>query len=143
MLIPPLKEIMTKDVITVKIDTPIYEAMELLAKHDISGLPVIEDDMTLIGILSEKDVINLLGAEEGEEEKTVDDFMTQPALYFDVEEGFLEVCDFLKKNVFRRVPITSSGKLVGIISIRDVIEFILRLRGKVPVSAYSSRKRRS
>jgi CBS domain-containing protein len=136
MLIPTPREIMTKDVITVKKTTPIYEAMELLASHDISGLPVVGDDMTLIGILSEKDVIRLLNTDEGETEKTVNDFMTQPALFFDVEESLLDICDFLKKNIFRRVPITCEGKLVGIISIRDVIEFILRLKGRVPVSAY-------
>jgi len=140
MLIPELKDIMTTDVISVKRTTPIYEALELMARHDISGLPVVGDDNSLIGILSEKDVICLLDTSEEEEEKTVNNFMTQPALYFDEDESLLDVCDFLKKNVFRRVPITSNAKLVGIISIRDVIEFILRLRGKVPLSAYASRK---
>ena len=122
------KDIMTKDVITVKTDTPIYEAMELVAKYDISGLPVVDDDMTLVGVLSEKDVINLLYVSEKREEKTVRDFMTQPALYFEQDESLLDVCDFLRKNVFRRVPITSKGKVVGVISIRDVIAYILQLR---------------
>jgi CBS domain-containing protein len=140
MLIPTPKDIMTRDVITVKTNTLIYEALELIAKHDVSGLPVVEDDMTLIGILSEKDVITLLSTPEDDEEKTVSDFMTQPALYFDEDENLMDICDFLKKNVFRRVPITSKGKLVGVISIRDVIEFILRLRGKIPVSAYAPKK---
>jgi CBS domain-containing protein len=140
MLIPTPQDIMTKNIITVGRHTSIYEAMELLANHDISGLPVVEDDMTLIGILSEKDVIRLLGTEEGEQERTVSEFMTQPALFFEEDENLLDICDFLKKNVFRRVPITSNGKLVGIISIRDVIEFILRLRGKVPLSAYQPKR---
>jgi CBS domain-containing protein len=131
---------MTKDVVTVKKTTPIFDALELIAEHDISGVPVVDDDMTLIGVLSEKDVITLLDTPEDDEEKTVNDYMTQPALYFDEEEELLDICDFLKKNVFRRVPITSKGKLVGIISIRDVIEFILRLRGKVPASAYAPKK---
>lgn len=122
------KDIMTKDVITVKTDTPIYEAMELVAKYDISGLPVVDDDMTLVGVLSEKDVINLLYVSEKREEKTVRDFMTQPALYFEEDESLLDVCDFLRKNVFRRVPITSKGKVVGVISIRDVIAYILQLK---------------
>ena len=122
------KDIMTKDVITVKTDTPIYEAMELVAKYDISGLPVVNDDMTLVGVLSEKDVINLLYVSEQREEKTVRDFMTQPALYFEEDESLLDVCDFLRKNVFRRVPITSKGKVVGVISIRDVIAYILQLK---------------
>jgi CBS domain-containing protein len=123
-----VKDIMIRDVIAVKTDTPIFEAMELVAKYDISGLPVVDDDMNLIGVLSEKDMINLLYDFEDQQEKTVNDFMTQPALFFDENESLLDVCDFLKKNVFRRVPITSKGKVVGIISIRDVIEFILQLK---------------
>ncbi len=124
------KDIMTKDVITVKKDVPIYNALELIAKHNISGLPVVEDDMTLVGIVSEKDILSLFYDGEDERVKTVDDYMTQPPLFFDEEESLLDVCDFLRKNVFRRVPITSKGKLVGIISIRDVIEYILQLRGE-------------
>jgi len=136
MLIPTAKDIMTKNVVTVTADTPIFEALELMAKHTISGLPVVAADMILIAILSEKDVMCLLHIEEDEHEKTVNDFMTQPAVYFDADESLIDICDFFKKNLFRRVPITSEGKLVGIISIRDVIELILRLRGRVPVSAY-------
>ena len=122
------KDVMTKNVITVRTDTPIYEALDLMAKHSISGIPVVKDDMALVAILSEKDVIRLLDVAENKEEKTVDDFMTQPPLFFDENETLMDVCDFLKKNLFRRVPITSKGKLVGIISIRDIIEYILQQR---------------
>jgi len=124
------KDLMTKRVISVKASTPIYEALKLIATYGISGLPVVEDDMTLVGIVSEKDVLSLFYNydDDDDDEITVDDFMTQPPLYFDEEESLLDICDFLRKNVFRRVPITSKGKLVGIISIRDVIEYILKLR---------------
>jgi CBS domain-containing protein len=121
------KDIMTKRVISVKTDTPIYDVLKLIASYGISGLPVVEDDMTLVGIVSEKDVLSLF-YDDDDNEITVSDFMTQPPLYFDEDESLLDICDFLKKNVFRRVPITSKGKLAGIISIRDVIEYILQLR---------------
>ena len=49
------KDVMTKDVISVKKTQPIYEAVEILTKHNVSGVPVVDDDMNLIGILSEKD----------------------------------------------------------------------------------------
>jgi CBS domain-containing protein len=118
------KDIMTKRVISVKTDTPIYDALKLIASYGISGLPVVEDDLTLVGIVSEKDVLSLF-YNNNDDEITVDDFMTQPPIFFDENESILDVCDFLRKNIFRRVPITSDGKLVGIISIRDVIEYIL------------------
>jgi CBS domain-containing protein len=122
------KDIMTKDLITVREDTSIYEAIEIFVKHGISGMPVVESDMTLVGILSEKDAIKLIHETQEGENRTVSDFMTQPPIGFDLDEGLLDVCDFLMKNIFRRVPITSKGKLVGVISIRDALQFILELR---------------
>jgi CBS domain-containing protein len=122
------KDIMTEDVVSVKKDTPIYKALELLAKHNISGIPVVRDDTVLVGVLSEKDVLSLFYAHEDDEEKTVSDFMTQPAVHFDEDESLLDVCDCLANNYFRRVPVTSQGKLVGIISRKDVIDYILQLR---------------
>jgi len=46
-----VKDIMTKNVIYVTKDTPVIEAIRLMAKNDITGVPVVEDDMTPIGIL--------------------------------------------------------------------------------------------
>ena len=122
------KDVMTKNPITVRESTPIYEAVELAVKHGISGMPVVEDDMSLVGILSEKDLIQIIHEMEDAENKTVSDFMTRPSIGFELDESLLDVCDFLKKNIFRRVPITSEGKLVGVISIRDTLEYILELR---------------
>ena len=47
------KDIMTENTISVREDTPIYEAVELIVKYGISGTPVVKDDMTLVGIVSE------------------------------------------------------------------------------------------
>lgn len=123
------EDVMTKGAISVKEDTPIYEALELFVKYDISGMPVVEEDMTLIGVLSEKDVIALFYEEGSAKDKKVSDYMTQPPIYFEEEDSLRDVCDFLVKNIFRRVPITSDNKLVGIISIRDMLEVILKKRG--------------
>jgi CBS domain-containing protein len=122
------KDIMTGNAISVKEDTPIFEAVALMAEHDISGMPVVENDMTLVGVLSEKDVLTLFYNNADDEKKTVGDFMTQPPIYFDAEDSLKDVCDFLVKNIFRRVPITSRGKVVGIISVRDVLESVLKRR---------------
>ena len=122
------KDIMSRDVISVKKNTSVLEAIDILVKNNVSGLPVVEDDMTLVGILSEKDAIMLFYSGKDKELKTVSDFMTRPAVFFEENENLLDVCDFLAKNIFRRVPITSKGKLIGIISIRDVLDSILRQR---------------
>ena len=122
------KDMMTKNVISVKKDIHIYEALEILADHNISGIPVVREDMITVGVLSEKDMIRLVHHPEELDDKTVDDFMTQPAVHFDEEESFDDICDCLEEHYFRRVPITSEGRLVGLISRSDVIKYILKLR---------------
>jgi len=120
------KDIMTKQVITVRKDTPIGKALELLAKNNITGIPVVEDDMVLVGIVTEKDVLRLFHANENQKNETVNGFMTQPVVHFDENEDLPDVCDCLMNYFFRRVPVTSNGKVVGIISRADMIEHILR-----------------
>ncbi len=120
------KDIMTKEVITVRKDTPIFEALELLAKNNITGVPVVEDDMTLVGIISEKDLLRLFDAHEDQKNETVNSFMTQPAVHFDENEALPDVCDCLMNYFLRRVPVTSNGKVVGIISRADMIKYIIR-----------------
>jgi len=124
-----VKDVMTKDVVSVKKDTPIYDAMEIMRKEDITGMPVIEDDMTLVGVITEKDVIRLFYANEEEKNETVGFFMTRPAVSYRENENLRSVCDFMMINYFRRVPVVSKqGKLVGIISRPDIIDFILEQR---------------
>ena len=122
------KDIMSKNVVSVKTDTPIFEAVKILVEQNISGLPVVEENMTLAGILSEKDVVDLFYESEKAEKETVNDYMTDPAVYFDDNNALVNICNFLIKNIFRRVPITSDDKLVGIISIKDVLCSVLQLR---------------
>jgi CBS domain-containing protein len=122
------KDVMNTDVISVRKNDPILDAVQLLVEKNISGLPVVEDDMTLTGILSEKDVVDLFYDHEQAEEKTVADYMTQPAVCFEDNHALLNVCNFLEKNIFRRVPVTSDGKLIGIISIQDILNAVLQKR---------------
>ena len=122
------KDVMSTNVISVKKDVPIFEAVKLLVENNISGLPVVEDDMTLTGLLSEKDVVDLFYEGERAEHKTVSDYMTYPAVCFEDNNALLNVCSFLTKNIFRRVPVTSNGKLVGIISIQDILNSVVELR---------------
>ncbi|NIP28771.1 MAG: CBS domain-containing protein [Phycisphaerae bacterium] len=121
------EEIMTRNVITVKEDTPIREAMKTMLKEKVSGLPVVYDDMSVAGVLSEKDVLNLLYDKEGLKTQKVRYFMTEHTISFDIDDNLIDICDFLAKGLVRRVPITSNGKLVGIVSVADIMKYTLSL----------------
>lgn len=117
------KSVMQMDIITVNRQTPVSQVVELLLEKNITGLPVVNDDMTLAGIISEKDILGLL-LEMEEDSSIVEDYMTQDVVSFNQDEDFVVICDCLINSHFRRVPILADGKLVGIISRRDVIKYV-------------------
>ena len=120
------KDIMTQSVFYVKSNAPVHKAMEMLVEHNISGIPVVKDDISLVGIISEKDILKSYADLSDLINRPVSDFMTQPAIFFEENESMLDVCQCLASYDFRRVPVTSSGKLTGIISRRDIIKRMLK-----------------
>ena len=118
------KNIMTTDVISVKKNTSIGNAVDLLVENNVTGLPVVDDDMNLVGIISEKDMLSLLSEPESSAGK-VEDYMTKDVVSFEQDEDLIAICEYLVNNHPRRVPIVDSGRLVGIVSRRDIIKYIL------------------
>jgi len=131
------KDIMTKNVITVNRNAPIYDAITTLVEHHVTGLPVVNDEMILVGIISEKDMLKKLYDVEDRAGK-VDNFMTRSVVTFDQEDSIMEICNCFVNNMFRRVPILDHGKVVGIISRADIINYMLRLKSKDTVHAVSA-----
>ena len=126
---PEAETIMKTDLVTVTRDTPIYEAIKILVDNNITGLPVVNDDMTLAGVITEKDVMKLLYGNLNEPGK-VEDFMTEKVISFDHQDSLIDIAESFMNNHFRRVPILANGKLAGIISRKDIIAYISKLRHK-------------
>ena len=123
---------MSRNLVVVHSDDPLTDAALLLVEHKISGLPVVDDDMILVGIVTEKDVLKLLI--EVDSDKRVGDYMTTDVKSFDESSSVLDICAHLFLHNIKRVPIVMDGKLVGIVSRRDVIREILRIRGRIVFS---------
>ena len=119
------KDIMTREVVSVRRDASVEEVLELLLGNKISGIPVVEEDMTLVGIVTEKDLLALFYGPGAGNKKTVEDFMTQPAVHFHENETLDDICRCLLEVTFRRVPVTKKGKVVGIVSRPDVLKCVL------------------
>jgi CBS domain-containing protein len=120
-------EIMKTDVITVTRDEDVWEAIRIMVLNNITGLPVVNDDGTVAGVLTEKDVLKLLYSDQTRR-GTVEEFMTTNVVCFDQDDNLGDVADCLMMNGFRRVPILRKGRLVGIISRKDVIRHISNLK---------------
>jgi len=127
------KQLMNTGVITIHKDEDIYEAMRMMALNNITGLPVVDDDSTLVGVVTEKDILVLLcnhldDASMDPAIGKVGEFMTRNVVCFEPEDNLSDIVECLSTNQFRRVPILDRGKLVGIISRRDVIRYLRDLQ---------------
>lgn len=127
----PIKSIMTIGVISIKPDAPIYEALYLLARHMISGIPVVNEKEHVVGVLSEKDVLKILVDKKLHVNSTVDDYMSHDVICFSEEDSAIDVCKFFIRSHIRRVPIVKENKLVGIVSRADIIPLILEAKNKI------------
>ncbi len=124
------KDIMNENVVSVTKDTLLIEAAQIMARNDISGIPVVDDQMALEGVITERDILALFDAMQYDEKRTVNSTMTHSVISFDADDLLMEICDCLKEHKFRRVPVTENGKLVGLISRRDLMLHIIKQRAK-------------
>lgn len=131
-----IKSIMTTDVRTVSETTPIYAAIDLLTKYKVSGMPVINSQSQIVGILSEKDVLKLLIDKNLNVHNTVADYMTCDVITFHEHDDAIEICRFFLNTHIRRVPIVNDGKLVGIVSRRDIVSLIIEAKSKISEFRY-------
>ena len=120
------RTVMKTKLVTVRVETPLKEAVELLLKHKISGLPVVDSQGNLVGILTEKDVMRLM-YEPKDAFRTAGDLMVREVRSFQADAPLADVCDCLMANSFRRVPILEGKKLVGLISRADLMPTILEI----------------
>jgi CBS domain-containing protein len=116
-----IRAVMKKDVISVRPETPVRDAVRLLIENRISGLPVIDAAGVAVGVVTEKDLLALFS----EDVSVVSALMTPSPQCFDVDAPLVDVVDCLMAKRYRRVLIVERGKLVGLISRADLMPAIL------------------
>ena len=122
-----VKNVMTRSPVAVHPETTIDDAIELLLNHRVSGLPVVDGQGFLVGVISEIDIIDLVYNADIDGSR-VGDFMCRETQFLDVEASLDEAASlFCGKNI-RRIPIVQDGKLVGVLSRRDLIRFVRSVR---------------
>jgi CBS domain-containing protein len=111
------------DVVTLTPDVSIADAIALLAKHRIGALIVAGPDRVIRGILSERDVVRAL-AEDGSNalKRSVSDLMTANVKVCTEDHTVNNVMEIMTKGRFRHLPVERDGKLIGVVSIGDVVK---------------------
>ena len=121
------KDVMSKEIITISPGATLADAVELLLAKEISGMPVVDNSEKMIGIISEKDILNF--AFSGNLRVTrVKEAMTENVTSFSPDADVDSIALAISHHQFRRVPIVKDGKVVGIISRRDILRAALQIK---------------
>jgi len=114
-----VRDVMTTKVITIRENLTKQQAARLLAQHHISGLPVVNEENMLVGVVSEFDVI-------GKEGQRVGEIMTQSVISVAADTDLEEVRHILVHERIRRLPVLEQGKLIGIVSRADLVREVAK-----------------
>ena len=137
--------VMTSDVVTATRETGTSEAAQVLSERHISGMPVVDLEKRVIGVVSEADILACAGLQTGHSFKdvllrllgeplprrtcggTVGELMSAPALTTRAEADIRSVAALLDEKRIKRLPVVDEqGKLVGIVSRGDIVRAISR-----------------
>ncbi len=135
---------MVHDVVTIGPEEDVSKAVKLVVDHDISALPVVDDERRVIGILSEADLLHRdkIGTEQHRawwleavtpasvlaldyaksHGRKVAEVMSEDIISADENTPLSDLANILEKNRIKRVPILKDGKLVGIVSRSNLIQ---------------------
>ena len=145
------RDIMTKEVVSVTTETTIRELAEIITANRIGSVPVLDADGTLLGIVTESDlieqdksfhiptvislfdwVIYLESEKQFEKElkrmtaRTVADIFTREVLTVTPETSVSKIADIMSGRKIHAVPVVAEGKLVGIVSRIDLIRSMVK-----------------
>ena len=122
-----ISKILTRKVISINENQTVYDAIKLLSENKIGALPVINNQMKLCGIISERDIIHKMS-----ENKKIDfsqvfinSIMTYKVITCIKNTQSNELMKIMTINKIRHIPILEKGSLIGIVSIGDVVKRLL------------------
>lgn len=141
------RDIMRRPVISVRRESTLKEVANLMYKHRISGMPVVDEQNRVVGEISERELLAAAlpdyekrvasgpmaaGSDpfealmKRENEITAGDLMTQPEVMVDEDKGVVELAALMLSRNIRRVVVVSGGELVGLIMRSDIVSRVIR-----------------
>ncbi len=117
-----IEPIVNKKPIIGKITDEIPELMKIMAKYDIGVIPIVDEELKIWGLFSERHIFKLFS--DVQTFIRVSEIMSKPLITTDIKSTLYDVINLMLDNDIRRIPIISENKLIGIITIKDIIRFM-------------------
>lgn len=117
----PIKSVMTQKVFSILTTAQTSDAIELMKEHNVGGLPVVDEENRVWAIVTERDVIFLFSGKISEVK--VADAMSKKVVAAKPNTSIFEAEKTMIQHGFRRLPIVQNEKLIGIVTVMDILRF--------------------
>ena len=117
----PVKSIMAQKTVSVPSTAKVSNAIKLMKKHNVGGLPVVDEENHVLAIITERDVTPMFAGKISRAK--VADFMSKKVVTASPAASILEAEKMMIEHGFRRLPLVSDTKLVGIVTVMDILKF--------------------
>ncbi len=111
----PVKEIMNPNVVSVGSDATLIEVSELMKKHKIGSVVIVEEDK-VIGIVTERDFATKIILESHLPNTKVSAVMSTPVIHVESNQSVSDIIEIMANKEIRKVPVIDEGKIVGMVS---------------------------
>ncbi len=123
-------EIMVREVVVVDCSSSWQDALELMLERRVGGCPIVDEDDKVVGIITEKDMLNYL-ANHRELDGYVRDYMTTGVITANPETTIEEAMKVMISKRIRRLPVIKDGILLGLITAREILRYFTKEAFKV------------
>ncbi|MCL5877440.1 MAG: CBS domain-containing protein [Candidatus Bathyarchaeota archaeon] len=117
---PQVKDIMTKEVITIESNKTVFEAAELMTQKSPGCLVVVIKGFP-VGILTERDIVRRIVAKRAPLDQKITEVMTKTVITVEPETSLKEAARVMSTNKIHRLPVLKQNKLVGIVAASDFV----------------------
>ena len=123
-----ISTLLKREIISINEKKSINDAIQLLSKNKIGALPVINNQMKLCGIISERDIINVISENKSINFSLslINSIMTAKVITCDKNTKSNVLMEIMTTNKIRHIPILEKNLLIGIVSIGDVVQRLLQ-----------------
>ncbi len=117
-----VEKIMESKVVTVDYTASFEDAVEIMFEKKVGGCPIINEDEKVVGIITERDVLNYLGR-NGDLDGIASEYMTNSVVTLKPRESIEKAMRTMIEKKLRRLPIIDDGILVGLITVREILRY--------------------
>lgn len=125
-----ISKIMHSNIIKLKPEDTLSKAIDIMNDNKINGAPVVDDDGNLVGMIVKADIYRFLMEEGHYDTCPIDWVMTKEVITASIDEDILEIAKRLRENDIIAAPIIDEGKIVGIITIEDIMDYFIEKYSK-------------